>query len=86
MRDCGCNDWMTTQRRTSCAARATACPYRAAVLGRDRGPPRRDFLRNGAIAFLTVYGARALSWGRIWDVAAASAAAPRPTRSSSRSS
>src|SRR5262249_54685582 len=36
---------------------------------------RRDFLQNGAIAFLTVYGASSLSWGRIWETAAASAAA-----------
>ena len=37
---------------------------------------RRDFLRNGAVAFLTVYGASTLSWGRIWETAAAQAATP----------
>ena len=37
---------------------------------------RRDFLRNGAVAFLTVYGASMLDWGHIWEAASAQAATP----------
>src|SRR5436305_1634975 len=44
--------------------------------GRVRGhvPPR--LLRNGAVAFLTVYGASMLDWGHIWEAASAQAATP----------
>ncbi len=49
---------------------------RAVLEGATAGLCRRDFLRNGAIAFLTVYGASMLSWGKIWEAASAQAATP----------
>jgi len=49
---------------------------RAVLEGETAGTSRRDFLRNGAVAFLGVYGASTLSWGRIWESAAANAATP----------
>ncbi len=77
MSNCGCNDWMTTQRRTMLRRQGDRVPLPRAVLeGATAGLSRRDFLRNGAVGFLTVYGAQALSWSRIWEAAAASAAAP----------
>ena len=49
---------------------------RAVLEGATAGISRRDFLRNGAIATITVYGASMLSWSRIWEAAAAQAATP----------
>ena len=77
MSDCGCNDWMTSHRRTMLRRQGERVPLPRAVLeGATAGLSRRDFLRNGAIGFVTVYGAQALSWSSIWEAAAASAATP----------
>src|SRR3954452_6231372 len=77
MSDCGCNDWMTSHRRTMLRRQGERVPLPRAVLeGATAGMARRDFLRNGAIGFVTVYGAQALSWSSIWEAAAASAATP----------
>ena len=77
MSDCGCNDWMTSHRRTMLRRQGERVPLPRAVLeGATAGLSRRDFLRNGAIGFVTVYGAQALSWSQIWEAAAASAATP----------
>ena len=76
MNECGCNDWMTTQRRAMLRAQGERVPLPAAILeGANAAVCRRDFLRNGAIGFLTVYGASSLSWGKIWEAASAQAAA-----------
>ncbi len=75
MNHCGCNDWQITQRRSMLRRQGQMVPIPRAVLdGAPAGMSRRDFLQNGAVAFLTVYGASCLSWGRIWETAAASAA------------
>jgi uncharacterized protein (DUF1501 family) len=77
MNSCGCNDWKSTHRRAMLARQGQRVPIPRAVLdGETAGISRRDFLRNGAVAFMTVYGASTLSWGRIWDTAAAQAATP----------
>jgi len=77
MNHCGCNDWQVTQRRALLRRQGQVVPIPRAVLeGESAGMCRRDFLRNGAIAFLTVYGAQMVSWNRIWEVAAAQAATP----------
>ena len=77
MTACGCNDWHTTQRAAMLRRQGQRVPIPRAVLeGATAGISRRDFLRNGAIATITVYGASMLSWGRIWEAAAAQAATP----------
>src|SRR3954469_1169680 len=77
MNNCGCNDWQVTQRRALLRRQGQVVPIPRAVLeGESAGMCRRDFLRNGAIAFLTVYGAQMVSWNRIWEAAAAQAATP----------
>jgi uncharacterized protein (DUF1501 family) len=77
MNDCGCNDWQTTHRRALLRRQGQMVPIPRAVLeGQTAGMCRRDFLRNGAVAFLTVYGASMLSWDRVWEAAAAQAATP----------
>jgi len=77
MNHCGCNDWQVTQRRALLRRQGQVVPIPRAVLeGESAGMCRRDFLRNGAIAFLTVYGAQMVSWNRIWEAAAAQAATP----------
>ena len=76
MNECGCNDWMTTQRNSMLRAQGERVPLPRAILeGANAAVCRRDFLRNGAIGFLTVYGASSLSWGKIWEAASAQAAA-----------
>ena len=60
---------------------------RAVLEGETAGMCRRDFLRNGAVAFLTVYGASMLSWGQhLGGGLGAGGDAVAPIRSSSRSS
>src|SRR5258706_13088744 len=77
MNQCGCNDWQMTHRRTMLRRQGQVVPIPRAVLeGESAGICRRDFLRNGAVAFLTVYGASMMSWNRIWEAAAAQAATP----------
>jgi uncharacterized protein (DUF1501 family) len=77
MNHCGCNDWQMTHRRAMLRRQGQVVPIPRAVLeGATAGVCRRDFLRNGAVAFLTVYGASMMSWGRIWEAAAAQAATP----------
>ena len=77
MTACGCNDWHTTQRASMLRRQGQRVPIPRAVLeGATAGISRRDFLRNGAIATITVYGASMLSWNRIWEAAAAQAATP----------
>jgi uncharacterized protein (DUF1501 family) len=77
MTACGCNDWHTTQRAAMLRRQGQRVPIPRTVLeGATAGISRRDFLRNGAIATITVYGASMLSWGRIWEAAAAQAATP----------
>ena len=77
MTSCGCNDWHTTKRRDLLRRQGQRVPIPRAVLdGASAGMSRRDFLRNGAVASITVYGASMLSWGRIWDAVAAQAATP----------
>ena len=77
MTACGCNDWHTTQRAAMLRRQGQRVPIPRAVLeGATAGISRRDFLRNGAVATITVYGASMLSWGRIWEAAAAQAATP----------
>ena len=77
MTACGCNDWHTTQRAAMLRRQGQRVPIPRAVLeGATAGLSRSDFLRNGAIATITVYGASMLSWGRIWEAAAAQAATP----------
>ena len=77
MTACGCNDWHTTQRASMLRRQGQRVPIPRAVLeGATAGISRRDFLRNGAIATVTVYGASMLSWNRIWEAAAAQAATP----------
>ena len=77
MTACGCNDWHTTQRAAMLRRQGQRVPIPRAVLeGATAGISRRDFLRNGAIATITVYGASMLSWSRIWEAAAAQAATP----------
>lgn len=77
MNHCGCNDWQATHRRSMLRRQGQLVPIPRAVLeGGTAGMCRRDFLRNGAVAFLTVYGAQMLSWNRIWEAAAAQAATP----------
>jgi uncharacterized protein (DUF1501 family) len=76
MNECGCNDWMTTQRSAMLRAQGQRVPLPRAILeGANAAVCRRDFLRNGAIGFLTVYGASSLSWGSVWEAASAQAAA-----------
>ena len=76
MNECGCNDWMTTQRSAMLRAQGQRVPLPRAILeGANAAVCRRDFLRNGAIGFLTVYGASSLSWGKVWEAASAQAAA-----------
>jgi uncharacterized protein (DUF1501 family) len=75
MNHCGCNDWQLTHRRAFLRRQGQVVPIPRAVLeGGTAGMCRRDFLRNGAVAFLTVYGAQMLSWNRIWEAASARAA------------
>ena len=75
MNECGCNDWMTTQRSAMMRAQGERVPLPRAILeGANAAVCRRDFLRNGALGFLTVYGASSLSWGKIWEAASAQAA------------
>ena len=77
MNHCGCNDWQLTHRRALLRRQGQVVPIPRAVLdGKTAGMCRRDFLRNGAVAFLTVYGAQMLSWNRIWEAASARAATP----------
>ncbi len=77
MNECGCNDWMTTQRSAMMRAQGHRVPLPRAILeGANAAVCRRDFLRNGALGFLTVYGASSLSWGKIWEAASAQAATP----------
>ena len=77
MNQCGCNDWQMTHRRAMLRRQGQLVPIPRAVLeGETAGICRRDFLRNGAVAFLTVYGASMMSWSRIWEAAAARAATP----------
>ncbi len=77
MNQCGCNDWQMTHRRAMLRRQGQVVPIPRAVLeGETAGICRRDFLRNGAVAFLTVYGASMMSWNRIWEAAAAQAATP----------
>src|SRR3954453_14416458 len=76
MNHCGCNDWQSTHRRSMLRRQGQVVPLPRAVLeGESAGMCRRDFLRNGAVAFLTVYGAQ-MVWSRIWEAAAAQAASP----------
>ena len=75
MNSCGCNDWQATHRRSMLRRQGQLVPIPRAVLeGETAGMCRRDFLKNGAVAFLTVYGASMLSWGKIWEAASAQAA------------
>jgi uncharacterized protein (DUF1501 family) len=77
MSSCGCNDWQMTHRRAFLRRQGQMVPIPRAVFeGETAGICRRDFLRNGAVAFLTVYGASMLSWDRVWEAAAAQAATP----------
>ena len=77
MNQCGCNDWQMTHRRAMLRRQGQLVPIPRAVLeGETASICRRDFLRNGAVAFLTVYGASMMSWSRIWEAAAAQAATP----------
>jgi uncharacterized protein (DUF1501 family) len=77
MNHCGCNDWQSTHRRSMLRRQGQVVPIPRAVLeGESAGMCRRDFLRNGAVAFLTVYGASMLDWGHIWEAASAQAATP----------
>ena len=77
MNSCGCNDWQATHRRSMLRRGGQVVPIPRAVLeGETAGMCRRDFLKNGAVAFLTVYGASMMSWGKIWEAAAAQAATP----------
>ena len=77
MNSCGCNDWQATHRRSMLRRGGQVVPIPRAVLeGETAGMCRRDFLRNGAVAFLTVYGASMMSWGKVWEAAAANAATP----------
>jgi uncharacterized protein (DUF1501 family) len=77
MNTCGCNDWMATHRRSMLRRGGQVVPIPRAVLeGQSAGMCRRDFLRNGAIAFVTVYGASMMSWGKVWEAAAARASTP----------
>ena len=77
MNHCGCNDWQSTHRRSMLRRQGQVVPIPRAVLeGESAGMCRRDFLRNGAVAFLTVYGASMLDWGSIWEAASAQAATP----------
>jgi uncharacterized protein (DUF1501 family) len=77
MNHCGCNDWQATHRRAMLRRQGQVVPIPRAVLeGSSAGTCRRDFLRNGAVAFLTVYGAQMLSWNRVWEAASAQAATP----------
>ena len=62
---CGCNDWQSTHRRSMLRRQGQVVPIPRAVLeGESAGMCGRDFLRNGAVAFLTVYGASMLDWGQ----------------------
>ena len=75
MYECGCNDWKTTQRASMMRAQGQRVPLPRAILeGANAATCRRDFLRNGALGFLTIYGASTLSWGKIWEAASAQAA------------
>src|SRR4029077_899004 len=77
MNSCGCNDWQATHRRSMLRRGGQVVPIPRAVLeGETAGMCRRDFLKNGAVAFLTVYGASMMSWGKVWEAAAAHAATP----------
>ena len=77
MNSCGCNDWQATHRRSMLRRGGQVVPIPRAVLeGQTAGMCRRDFLKNGAVAFLTVYGASMMSWGKVWEAAAANAATP----------
>jgi hypothetical protein len=77
MNHCGCNDWQSSHRRSMLRRQGQVVPIPRAVLeGESAGMCRRDFLRNGAVAFLTVYGASMLDWGHIWEAASAQAATP----------
>src|SRR5205823_1272626 len=74
MNHCGCTDWQTTHRRELLRRGGQVVPIpRAVIEGESAGMCRRDFLRNGAVAFLTVYGASMVSWGKVWEAAAAQA-------------
>src|SRR3954451_23854134 len=77
MNHCRCNDWQCTHRRSMLRRQGQVVPIPRAVLeGESAGMCRRDFLRNGAVAVLTVYGASMLDWGHIWEAASAQAATP----------
>ena len=50
MNECGCNDWMTTQRSAMMRAQGQRVPLPRAILeGANAAVCRRDFLRNGAL-------------------------------------
>ena len=78
MSSCGCNDWKSTHRRAMLARQGERVPMPRAVLeGETAGhlAARLPAQRRGR-ASSRCTARQALSWGRIWETAAARAATP----------
>ncbi len=88
MNECGCNDWMTTQRSAMLRAQGQRVPLPRAILeGANAAVCRRDFLRNGAHRLPhRVRRIVALVGQDLGGGIGPGGATDAPTRSSSRSS